>query len=288
MFSLEFILFIIIILSAVLAYKVIYILYTIKINKVLKNEGKPGNYGSIDKKFFVILIISILSLVGIYLLRYYNQQPKVVAKVPFYEHINSFDIDTFHKDLDRLVNSEDGNIYLEEGFKITTDKDGNIIDASITIVVKKEDDYLIYFSEYNADKDMIIFTYNTLKIAEHFIDSYDTFDSYVEFFNHVDYEAIFEFSNLVNNYTKIEYDFIITDHFHDYHNAENYMINKNGDIKDFDGNYSGDMGKLSMNIYRRYLDGTLPRTSIKHFYILEGEKWKNYINHLYFLCSYLY
>jgi hypothetical protein len=258
---------IIIILLAVLFFGILYVLYTRKINRVLKKQEKAGNYGSLDRKFFTVIIGCLVVLLGLFAFSY---EKVYKYEIPFYENIADFDVEKFGTDLLNIIKPENGHISLDESMVIITDPDGRIKDASINLIIKKGGKYFLFNGVFNDEKNTITYKKTIITIYEGIFGSYIPLTEYIEVFSRIDFENIWEMADVEKpNYFDLEFEMALENgSFNPNISGPIKMINPNGDVEDYANQINGLLGHLTISKIREYLDGSFSVFPLEHFLLI--------------------
>lgn len=260
----------VVILLAILVFGVFYALYTRKINGVLKNQTKPGNYGSLDKRFFTIVISSILLLVGLFLVVYHMVEKRYTYTIPFYENIADFDIEKYERDVHNIMKPTDDYVVVNENLAILTDREGKILDVSMTLIVNKGGTYYFFSSGFDDENNTIIYNGGNATISSGILNAYVPLSHYKVVFSRIDFSNIWHITDIKdNNYFDLQFVLSLRNNTYDpaYYDIIK-VINEEGHVEDYHTYISGLMGIFSINQKRNYLDGSATTHNLDYYLLI--------------------
>lgn len=259
----------VVILLAILVYCFIYVQYTKKINKVLQRKQRPGNYGSLDKKFFIVLISSIVVLIGVFLTIYFINNKKFSYNIPFYEKIEEFNIKEYEDNLKKIMKPKDDYVAIIDDFYIFTDKEGNIIDIKISLIVKKGKKYYSLKGTFDDDRNEINYKSGNITFSSEIINDYTKLTDYSRVFSRINFSDIWNFSEIeAENKFDLRFDFTLKNTiFYPLLKTERNLINTDGTIGNYDRKISGFLGIFEITTIEK-LEGFKRLIRIDHYLLI--------------------
>lgn len=235
----------IIVFLAILIYSLIYNLYTKKINKVLRGQVRPGNYGSLDKKFFTVIIACILVLIVVFLIiASITRNKSYTYEIPFYDNISEFKISNFEKEIKNTIKPKDGFVSVWDGIIIETDNSGRIIDVELKLIVKRGREYYRLYSEFNDENNIVVLNgMKSATVSSTLANTYISLSSYSDLFSRINFSDIGYYCDMPAENYGMRFELL-------YKNASFHpaiykkMITKDSSIVDLNKEISGVLGNF--------------------------------------------
>lgn len=263
---------IVITLIAFLILSIIYKLYKRKIYKQLENKEKTALYNFIDKKYFKIMLSITIGLSLVLSISIYKKYPRYDYEIEFSQAIMEFNINDLYDEIKQNIKSDNDLVYVYNGLTIFTDKDGQITNVNLSLIINKNGTNKVYLSTYDKEEGKLKFSYNSLTIHEINTNQHFLINDYKEKFLRIDFNNLNKYFGFNQNYFDLEFKFEINEKKNIWGIKNEYQtIIANGDIVVTNQEYLGKQGIFDIRKIRKNLNGNSSTVSLATYYILEGE-----------------